>query len=232
MKFKHICFKAVTLIFIFTSVPASATVIFSSLPTTNTFNSPHLASHDENTGQAQSSPTDLNWAYQWTASLSATITSIDMALSLGDLFTTIDENVAQVFLHDDLAGLPGGIIDSYQFSNLVSEVLGGAVENGTSSLNPFVTAGSTYWISLSAGLPNNNLYSQVGWHLNDQGLMGGTYAHEDDNGGWSLAGTPVTLSAFRISGVSNVPEPTTIALLLLGLVGLGFTRCKTGAGQR
>ncbi len=231
MKFKHICFKVVTLIFIFTSVPASAAVIFSSLPTTNTFNPPHFVSHDENTGQSPSSPTDLNWAFQWTASLSATITSIDMALSLGDLFTTIDENVAQVFLHDDLTGLPGGIIDSYQFSNLVSEGLGGAVENGTSSLNPFVTAGSTYWISLSAGLPNNNLYSQVGWHLNDQGLTGAN-AREDDNGGWSPVGTSSTLAAFRISGVSNVPEPTTIALLLLGLVGLGFTRCKTGAGQR
>ena len=204
------------------SAPAGAVVIYTTLGGGNTFQGPHHVSLDENTGQVPGSPVDLNWAMAWTPSVDAIVTDIDVALSLGDAFTLVDENVAQMFLHLDVGGLPGAVIDTYQFTNLTSETAGGAVESAASSLNPLVMAGTTYWISLSAGLPGNGLYSQVGWHLNDQGVSGAR-AREDNNLGWVSSGSP-TQSAFRISGGPTVPEPTTLALLGAGLFGLAALR--------
>lgn len=225
MKLKRICFTLAVLAFAVTSSPVSALVLFETLPATNTFNSPHYVSLDENTGQVQNSSTDLNWAFQWTPSVSASVTGIDLAISLGDQYTPSDENVAEVYLRTDNAGLPGLVIDSYLFTNLTSETAGGAVESGISSLNPWVTTGTSYWISLSAGLPNNNKYSQVGWHVNDQGVTG-AYAREDNNGGWTLSGSSATLAAFRVSGMTAVPEPATLALMGFGLLGMGFSKRK------
>ena len=220
MKLRVYTLTIIALTLTFNAIPAGAVALFSTLPATNTYNSPHFVSHDENTG----SPTDLNWAFQWTPSVSATVSGIDMALSLGDQFSVVDENVAEVFLHADLAGLPGSVIDNYSFTSLTSETLGGAVESAASSLNPFVTAGTLYWISLSAGIPNNNLYSQVGWHVNDQSMTG-AYAEESNNSGWTLKGSNSTLAAFRISGnVAAVPEPSILMLLALGLGALGLMR--------
>ncbi len=206
------------------SAPAGAVVIYTTLGAGNTFQGPHFVSLDENTGQVAGSPADLNWAMAWIPSVDAIVTDIDVALSLGDAFSQVDENVAQMFLHLDAGGLPGAVIDNYQFTNLTSETLGGAVESAASSVNPSVMAGTTYWISLSAGLPSNGLYSQVGWHLNDQGVTG-PIAEENNNAGWVSAGSP-TQSAFRISG-RPLPEPTTLALLGMGLFGLVAWR-RTG----
>ncbi len=198
---------------------ASAVVIFESLPAGNTFDPPHFVSIDDDIGAA---PVDLDWAFKWTAGITAVVTGIDAALSLGDAFGAVAENTVTVRLHADNAGLPGVVIDTYTFAPLTSETVGGAVESGASSSNPLLTAGTMYWISHSAGIDGNGQYSQVGFHLNDQGASGAN-ADRTDNGGWVLNSANGTLPAFRVSGVA-VPEPSALVLLAGGLVLVGWAR--------
>lgn len=219
--------KLFVLLALFTTFnSANAVPLYSTLGAGNTYQSPHFVSHDENIVLPGTSDyVDVNWAMSWTSSMDAVVTDIDMALSLGDAFSSVDENIAQVYLHSDTGGLPGGIIDTYIFSGMVSEIVGGSVLSMASTLNPSVTAGETYWLSISAGFPGNGLYSQVGWHLNDQGASGGV-ARENDNGGWMISGVNSTQAAFRVSGTASIPEPTTVLLMVIGFAGLVLTTAR------
>ena len=83
-----------------------------------------------------------------------------------------------------------------------------------------LVAGTTYWLIASA--PSTSFY---GWNFNDQGITGQRC--------FSVPSTACdnieteTLGAFRIEvDGAVISEPTTIVLLGLGLVGLGFSRRK------
>jgi len=155
---------------------------------------------------AQSFSTDAN-AYQ--------LNSIDLVLG-----NQTADSLPFATLHADVAGSVGGVLTSFGVSGIGS---------GTPSLVMLMAVGSpltlapstTYWIVLgeagtgSFGFSYAQGNSQVG-----PGSLG-AYRYSVDAGlTWGSAGTddPHLLGV----NVTPVPEPSTYALMLMGLLGIGI----------
>jgi hypothetical protein len=140
---------------------------------------------------------------------------IEIAVSLED-----GPNILDVWIMSDNSGLPGSILEAFDFSGDVPD--SPAIISKNSVSRPILSANTQYWIALStaSGDPTN---TSVDWYLTDPQVIG-TMAFRDPQGG-SWTSWTAQVSAFRISGTA-VPIPGAVWLLGSGLIGLVGLRRK------
>jgi len=147
---------------------------------------------------------------------SYTLTSITLAVAL-----ISGENVLNVALMSDYNGLPGAVIESFQFTNAMSLV----TPNPTfpplevdSTLHPVLQAGNRYWLA-AFGTGDQ----QAVWYANDIGALR-IGAYTVSSGIWQSAPSPQPAAAFCIEGDAiTTPEPSTlVSACIAGLMGLGY----------
>jgi hypothetical protein len=128
---------------------------------------------------------------------------------------------ATVQLATNVAGnIPGAIIESINIL-LPAPSVNPTIIMATSSMNPILTAGSTYWIIASVSVPS----TMATWGPNNTGALGDTATRTNfQNGQWFLQPTTATPS-LRVNALpAGVPEPSTMLLVGAGLASAAFRR--------
>lgn len=139
-----------------------------------------------------------------------------------------DNFTIQIF--DDNAGQPGAIL--HNLSNIVDA---GRVDTGVDlavysifaywiDIAPLdLSAGDTYWLSIfNTTSPDERWF----WGSNASGgnAQFRFFQPPDPDPGWETVDYTMD---FQLTGPSSIPEPTTLALMGLGLAGIGYGRRRS-----
>ena len=197
--------------------PARAdAVIFSNLGSNDSYNG--------STGWTEGTPNGgadyfINGSAFTVGATSLNLSTIEVAVGIlqGTNQLTID-------LDADSGGSPGSVIESFTINSAMppfGSFSSGNLVTATSVLNPLLTAGSQYWVVLS--VPNDGT-TWAAWNQNSIGDTGG-FAQGDN--GSDLVGSTNIRGAMRITGLSSVPEPSSMVMVSTGafvILGYGLRR--------
>jgi hypothetical protein len=143
---------------------------------------------------------------QFTAAQTATLTNLQLAL--GEAFFTsgnaAQSGTARIQLLTDSADTPGTVLESWTSTTISGSPPTGGVLSFNSVLTPKLTAGSKYWVVLSAA-PGSNLGGA--WYFADDNHTGNTLILWRND----TTGTPTYYTLTRgfrtlVSGDSNGPK--------------------------
>ena len=152
-------------------------------------------------------------AFAFIATVSGNLTQLKLALSAGN--GNLASDLANIFIAaNNGANLPGTTLES--FLNVPCPGPFGVnnpLTSLTSSVNPFLQSGHTYWLYVLAALPT----AVITVNQNSQGVLA-PQAQEFSPSAWIARGNKSTF-AFDVE-VTEVPEPSTTALAALGLAVL------------
>jgi PEP-CTERM motif-containing protein len=143
-------------------------------------------------------------AMNFTPSAGGTLDELDLGYTDQKIVNTVN---ATLRLSPEIGGMPsapiwtGSVLPTGTFGQLTTLTgIGG----------PTLVAGQTYWLE---AFPPNDGITLHGWYTNNQGDLGSIIGS-----GNYIANT--SRFALRV-GVNTVPEPSTLALAILGLVATG-----------
>ncbi|MBN2315674.1 MAG: hypothetical protein JXM79_17230 [Sedimentisphaerales bacterium] len=197
MKKKAICVFILSLL----AVPCYAGPIFSTLGPVDTYDvggGYTIGLSDWNQGNQ----------FSFTGSTSYSLDMIELAAGFVRGTNQID-----VFLMSDLSGEPGGIIETFSFTNAMGQFgYNNPLLVGNSVLQPILNPNTNYWLIASA--PNSDIWAV--WNNSMPGING-TRASRQGIGAWVIT-TDAPMAAFRISG-TPIPAP---GVFVLGGMGLGI----------
>jgi hypothetical protein len=164
-------------------------------------------------------------AVQFTPTANFIFTDAELAL-----VHKLGTNLYDVSLATDSAGLPGTILETIALNGVLPTSTP-ALVTATSSLQPLLAAGSSYWLIVSA--PDTG--TQGGFAINSIGdLPNNNFAFSNTNtplGPWTIDNLDQNRPAFQINGsLVPVPEPSSLFLLAIS-VSVGVTRSWVGRRQ-
>ena len=150
-------------------------------------------------------------AFAFTATASGYLNQLNLAISAGNYNLSVD--LANIYIAANSGqNLPGATLES--FLNVSCPGPLGyelPITSLTSSADPFLQAGNTYWLCAEAALPNADIVMDQ----NNLGILS-NQAQEFSPSGWHASGSRTTF-AFDVE-LSNVPEPSVATLAALGVV--------------
>jgi hypothetical protein len=165
----------------------------------------------------------------FTPTATYTLNTIRVALSSANNDNTNDDTLT-VNLTVDAGDQPGAVLESFSIAPGTLGPLGS--DNPpivlTSLLNPTLTGGTQYWVTVSDAAGNDAIV----WNLNNQGDSNDQATSTDGGSTW-FAPTGNTPGAFEVDGTFvgaiAAPEPASLALLTSGAFAMiagrwGFRR--------
>lgn len=162
----------------------------------------------------------------FTPSTSFRLTSLNIGLGYAAGFSPNGPNRADVFLTDDLGGLPGNTIEFWLLTNLPAPCGPCPLIAITSVSNPTLIAGKQYWVVADGGAQtfdfwtftsSSQSFSPVAFRSTSNGV----------DSGWRLSSPSNSRQgALQVSG-DSVPEPTTPSLTALVLSALLLWRSRS-----
>jgi hypothetical protein len=171
-------------------------------------------------GDVISSSSDYRPSVEFNSATDNTLTEVDFVASIGNSNT--DVNQVTVSLYQDIAGVPGTLVASQEFTGDMG-VLGSTSSILSWTPDVAIAPETDYFVTLDGPVPGD-----VTWNYNLQGQ----YGYYDYVGG-SWQETNNTLGAIQILGgvssQSSTPEPGTFGLLAIATAGAVFFKRRVQA---